>query len=125
MSEKVQCPCGRIIEDAHEYKLLYLKKELSEIDVLCPNDTCYLRELGYVRFDMKGDEAKFKEASFYPPFVTWNAGRVGAEKAEKLLKAHLRQIAIKEIDWKMIAKVTPTAPATPATSAPPTASETG
>jgi len=121
MSEKVQCPCGRIIENAREYKLLYLKKELSEIDVLCPNDTCYLRELGYVKFDMKGDEAKFKEASFYPPFVTWNAGRAGSEKAEKLLKAHLRQIVTKEIDWKMIAKVTPTAPATPA---PPTASET-
>lgn len=120
MSEKVQCPCGRIIENATEYKLLYLKKELSEIDVLCPNDTCYLRELGYVKFDMKGEEAKFKEASFYPPFVTWNAGRVGSERAEKLLKAHLRQIATKEIDWKMIAKVGPP-PAAPAT---PPASET-
>jgi len=124
MSERVQCPCGRTIENAREYKLLYLKKELSEIDVLCPNDTCYLRELGYVKFDMKGEEAKFREASFYPPFVTWNAGQMGHERAEKLLKAHLRQIVTKEIDWKMIAKVTPPAPTTPATPATPTASET-
>lgn len=101
--EKIQCPCGRIIEDPEEYKVLYLKRELKEIDILCPNDSCYLRELGFIKFDVEKGKAKFKEASFYPPFVTWNSGRLGYENAEKLLKAHLKSM-LKRIDWKRIAK---------------------
>ena len=102
MSEKVQCPCGRVIEKPDEYKILFLKRELQELDILCPNDSCYLRELGYIKFDMHDGEVKFKEAAFYPPFVTWNAGRLGAEGSEKLLKNHLREIVTKIIDWKKI-----------------------
>ena len=103
-SNDVQCPCGRIIKDPTEYKILFLKRELQEIDILCPNDSCYLRELGYVKFDVSDGKAKFKEAAFYPPFVTWNAGRLGAEASEKLLKDHLRKIVTKIIDWKKIEK---------------------
>jgi hypothetical protein len=106
-TEKIQCPCGRVIEDPEEYKVLYLKHELQEIDVLCPNDSCYLRELGYIKFERKGDQAKFKEASFYPPLVTWNAGRLGWENAEKLLKAHLKAVA-KKLDWTRLSKAEPT-----------------
>jgi len=102
VSEKVQCPCGRTIEGPSDYRVLYLKKELREIDILCPNDACYLRELGYVRFDFEGKEAKFKEAAFYPPFVTWNAGRLGSENVDKALKDHLRQIVTDVVDWKRI-----------------------
>jgi len=102
-NEKIQCPCGRVIEDPEEYKVLYLKHELKEIDILCPNDSCYLRELGYIKFDVEGDKAKFLEASFYPPFVTWNAGRLGFENAEKVLKSHLKKIA-KRVDWKRLGK---------------------
>ena len=102
-SESVQCPCGRVVEDPEEYKVLFLKRELKEIDILCPNDSCYLRELGYIRFDVKEGEAKFKEASFYPPFVTWNAGRVGSEDADKLLKSHLKKVA-KRVDWERLGK---------------------
>ena len=94
----IQCPCGRIIENPDEYKILYLKHELREIDILCPNDSCYLRELGYIKFEIKDGKAVFKEASFYPPFVTWNAGRLGFENAEKILKSHLKAIA-KKVDW--------------------------
>jgi len=101
---KTQCPCGRDIEKAEEYTMLYLKKELREIDVLCPNDACYLRELGYIRFDFENGKAKFKEATFYPPFVTWNAGRLGYEKAERLLKAHLKGLVTKKINWDKIVK---------------------
>ena len=43
--EYVQCPCGRVIKDPEEYKVVYLKHEMREIDILCPNDSCYLREL--------------------------------------------------------------------------------
>jgi hypothetical protein len=99
-SEKVQCPCGRIINDPEEYKVLFLKRELKEVDILCPNDSCYLRELGYVKFDIKDGKAKFKEASFYPPFVTWNAGRL-TENTEKLLKDHLKRAA-KKLDWEKL-----------------------
>ena len=102
---KIQCPRGRIIEDPEEYKVLYLKHEMREIDILCPNDACYLRELGYVKFDIENGKAKFKEASFYPPFVTWNAGRLGFENAEKLLKSHLKHI-VERIDWERIGKQT-------------------
>jgi hypothetical protein len=102
MSEKVQCPCGRIIEDPNEYKILFLKRELQEIDILCPNDSCYLRELGYVKFEMHNRKAIFKEATFYPPYVTWNAGRLGAENSEKSLKDHLREIVTRVIDWEKI-----------------------
>lgn len=104
-SEKVQCPCGRMIENPDEYKVLYLKHEMREIDVLCPNDACYLRELGYVRFDLAKGKAKFKEASFYPPFVTWNSGRLGFDTAEKMLKSHLGDI-VRKIDWVRIGRET-------------------
>ncbi len=105
ISEKIQCPCGRMIENGDEYKVLYLKHEMREIDILCPNDACYLRELGYVKFDLQKSEAKFREASFYPPFVTWNSGRLGFDDAEKKLKIHLSDI-VKKIDWKRIGRET-------------------
>ena len=104
MPEQVQCPCGRTIEKPGDYKVLYLKKELNEIDILCPNDTCYLRELGYIRFEVHNKKVKFKDATFYPPFVTWNSGRMGHEKSEKVLKTHLKEIVTKLIDWDRISK---------------------
>lgn len=104
MPEKIQCPCGRVIENPGDYTLLYLKHELREIDILCPNDACYLRELGYVRFEFRDKQAKFKEATFYPPFVTWNSGRIGHENSEALLKSHLKEIVTKMIDWARISK---------------------
>jgi len=48
-------------------------------------------------------KAKFKEASFYPPFVTWNSGRLGTNKAESLLKDHLKRIA-KRVDWERLGR---------------------
>jgi hypothetical protein len=100
---QLQCPCGRKISDASEFKLLFLKKELNEIDILCPNDSCYLRELGYIKFDVVDNKAKFKEASFYPPFVTWNSSQLGKDEAQEALKSFLRDIVKKHIDWNKIA----------------------
>ena len=99
----IQCPCGRVIKDPEEYKIVYLKHELKEIDILCPNDSCYLRELGYIKFEIVNGKAKFKEASFYPPFVTWNSGRLGADKATRILKEHLKKIA-QRVDWERLGK---------------------
>ena len=99
----IQCPCGRVIKDPSEYKLLYLKKEQNEVDILCPNDTCYLRELGFVKFKVdENGEIRLEKASFYPPFVTWNVARMGREKATKTLREHLKWIYSKGIDWEKI-----------------------
>jgi len=94
-----------VIDNPDDYKVLYLKHEMKEIDVLCPNDGCYLRELGYIKFNLAKKKADFTEASFYPPFVTWNSGRLGFEKTEKMLKQHLGEI-VKKIDWIRIARET-------------------
>ncbi len=104
MSPALICPCGRSIEDASEFKLLYLKKELNEIDILCPNDNCYLREVGYIKFEIVDGKPKFKEASFYPPFVTWNASQMGRDAALAELKATLKKL-VERIDWSMIKPV--------------------
>ncbi len=99
---KIQCVCGRIIENPGDYKLLYLRKEQNEIDILCPNDTCYLRELGFIKFKVENDSVKLERASFYPPFVTWNVSRLGKEAALKLLREHLRALVQKYVDWDKI-----------------------
>lgn len=99
---KVQCPCGRVINHPSEYKLLLLKLEMKEIDILCPNDVCYLRELGYVKFDIKDSKLIFKEAAFYPPFVTWNASQLGSDKAAEFLKIHLKVLVSEVMDWPRI-----------------------
>ncbi|MEM3648221.1 MAG: hypothetical protein QW506_03540 [Thermoproteota archaeon] len=104
MSPALICPCGRSIEDASEFKLLYLKKELNEIDILCPNDNCYLREVGYIKFEIVDGKPKFKEASFYPPFVTWNASQMGRDAAIAELKNTLKKL-VERIDWTMIKPV--------------------
>ena len=33
---KIQCPCGRIIGDPEEYKIVCLKHEMKEIDIFLP-----------------------------------------------------------------------------------------
>lgn len=101
MSPTLICPCGRKIEGASEFKLLYLKKELNEIDILCPNDNCYLREVGYIKFEVVDGKPRFKEAGFYPPFVTWNASQMGRETAVQELKNALKDIK-NRIDWNLI-----------------------
>lgn len=100
--EALQCPCGRIISSPYDFKLLFLKMEMKEIDILCPNDSCYLRELGYIKFDVENGKPVFKEALLYPPFVTWNNSRLGGEKAIKLMKGHLKTIVTRIVDWKRI-----------------------
>lgn len=98
----IQCVCGRVIKDPSEYKLLYLRKEDNEIDILCPNDTCYLRELGYIKFEVIDNKPKVVKASFYTPFVTWNVARLGKEKAMSILKNHLRALVKIHVHWDKI-----------------------
>lgn len=102
----IQCVCGRIIKDPSEYKVVYIKKENRELDILCPNDTCYLRELGFIQFTLEGDKPKITKATFYSPFVTWNVARLGRERANELLKQHLQLLVKRHIDWNKIVEET-------------------
>jgi len=105
-SAHIQCVCGRVIKDPSEYKVVYIKKENREIDILCPNDTCYLRELGFIQFTLEGDKPKITKATFYSPFVTWNAARLGKDRANEILKQHLQTLIKRHIDWNKIVEET-------------------
>ncbi|RLE86956.1 MAG: hypothetical protein DRJ67_05995 [Thermoprotei archaeon] len=104
--EYIQCVCGRLIKDPSEYKVVYIKKENRELDILCPNDTCYLRELGFIQFRLEGDKPRITKATFYSPFVTWNVARLGKDKATQLLKQHLQALIRRCIDWNKIVEET-------------------
>ena len=107
MSESgfIQCPCGRVIKSPREYRLVFLRRGALEVDILCPNEVCYLKELGYVRFKIDDDSVKFEKAEFYPPFVTWNSSRLGYEKTSRMLKEHLKTIIKELIDWEQVKEV--------------------
>ena len=102
MSETIQCPCGKTIEDHTKYDLLYLKKD--EIDILCQNEYCYLRELGFLKFDIEAETSKinFEAGRFYAPYVTWNATRMSEEKTVEILRQHLIDITEKLVEWDKI-----------------------
>ena len=111
MSENtIQCPCGRKIHDYSDYSLLYLKKdsdEGGEIDILCKNDYCYLRELGYLKFSMdKAKKVTLEKGKFYAPYVTWNATRMTEERTVEILKKHLVDITEKLVQWEKVTKST-------------------
>lgn len=104
MSETIQCPCGQTIKGHTDYELLYLKKD--EIDILCQNEFCYLRELGFLKLDIDDETHKvsFQSGKFYAPYVTWNATRMSEELTVKVLRQHLIDITEKLVEWDKIAK---------------------
>ncbi|PWI48929.1 hypothetical protein CEE45_04150 [Candidatus Heimdallarchaeota archaeon B3_Heim] len=111
MSEStIQCPCGRTIHDYSDYSLLYLKKEFGEggeIDILCKNDYCYLRELGYLKFSIdKAKKVILEKGKFYAPYVTWNATRMSEDRTVEILKQHLVDITEKLVQWQKVMKST-------------------
>ncbi|UCE12987.1 MAG: hypothetical protein JSV04_12445 [Candidatus Heimdallarchaeota archaeon] len=103
--QEIQCPCGQYIEDYSKYLLLHLKKEMGEIDILCPNEFCYLRELGFLKFGIdESGEIDFDIGRFYAPYSTWNATRITEESTVKILKQHLIDITEKLVDWDKVKK---------------------
>ncbi|MEM0380846.1 MAG: hypothetical protein QXL41_01265 [Desulfurococcaceae archaeon] len=107
---KLQCPCGKEYSIPNEYDIVFVKKDQCEIDILCSNPACFLKELGYIKFkiDRNSSKVKIEVASFYPPYVTWNATRLGRDNAMKLLETHLRSILENILDWKKIMNDSPT-----------------
>lgn len=106
---KLQCPCGKEYSSPNEYDIVFIKKDQCEIDILCSNPACFLKELGYVKFKVDKDayKVKIEIASFYPPYVTWNATRLGKEKALGMLENHLRTILERALDWRKIVSDAP------------------
>lgn len=102
----LQCPCGKIYSSPNDYTIVFVKKEQCEIDILCSNPACFLKELGYVKFiyDKDNSRVKINVASFYPPYVTWNTTRLGKDRALKLLETHLREVISRSINWKKVAE---------------------
>lgn len=94
----VQCPCGRLIRSPREYVVFLMNIGEHEISLLCPNEGCYLEELGRIRFTVKGKSRTIEEASFNPFFFSWNSDRLGEERAKALLESHMKN-AIDGIDW--------------------------
>ena len=100
---------GRLVgppetDDLHEKVELYLKKDMKEIDILCPNEYCYLRELGFLKFNVENGLIKLEKGRFYAPYVTWNATRMSEEKTVEILKQHLVEITEKHVHWEIIKK---------------------
>jgi hypothetical protein len=101
-TDQIQCPCGHFIPDYKEYQLLFLKKDMKEIDILCPNEFCYLRELGFLKFNIENGKIILEKGRFYAPYVTWNATRMTEEKTVKILREHLVDITEKHVQWDSI-----------------------
>mgnify|MGYP000318300701 CR=1 FL=1 len=87
--EFLECVCGAIIRSASEYRLVSTG---DEVKVLCPNPSCPLGELGVVRLAQRSGSCELFKALFYPPYVTWNAARLGEEKALRLVEQHIEGI---------------------------------
>ncbi|MFX1282961.1 MAG: hypothetical protein ACFFB5_04865 [Promethearchaeota archaeon] len=76
---------------------------MEEIDILCPNDFCYLRELGFLKFSIDNSgHIKLNIGRFYAPYVTWNATRMSEETIVKTLKQHLIEITEKHVSWEKV-----------------------
>ncbi|MFX0209782.1 MAG: hypothetical protein ACFFDT_27620 [Candidatus Hodarchaeota archaeon] len=76
---------------------------MEEIDILCPNEYCYLRELGFLKFTIdESGHIQFNTGRFYAPFVTWNATRMSEETIVEMLKQHLIEITEKHVSWKKV-----------------------
>gem|GEM_PF-6995905 len=97
-NDYVQCPCGRLIRSPREYRIFLFNIREHEINILCPNEGCYLGELGRIEFVTKARSWVIEEASFNSFFLSWNSDRLGEERTKALLESHLKNV-IGGIDW--------------------------
>lgn len=95
----IRCICDQKLLSFRDYKLAILEGITEEIDIFCPNGSCSIRELGYVKFINNNGNISFSKAKFYPTFVSYNVSTVD-DKAYQKLKSHLKSIVKISIDWK-------------------------
>ena len=103
-SRKISCICNREINSYLDYKLVFLTEVSNEIDIFCPNSSCSIKELGYIKFNVNEDETlSFSKAKFYPTFVSFNVQSINDENYF-LLKSHLKELVSKRINWPLLAQ---------------------
>ena len=99
----IRCICNQKLNSFRDYKLAILEGITEEIDIFCPNESCSIRELGYVKFFNNNGNISFSKAKFYPTFVSYNVSNT-EDKTYQKLKSHLRDIVNISIDWKNLHK---------------------
>ncbi|OLS20811.1 MAG: hypothetical protein HeimC3_38740 [Candidatus Heimdallarchaeota archaeon LC_3] len=103
-SSKISCICTKEIDSSMNYKLVILKGITEEIDIFCQNESCSIRELGYIKFRRNVDNSvSFLKAKFYPTFVSFNINSSNDPKYS-ILKKHLVEIVQNRVDWIKISK---------------------
>jgi len=96
----LECPCGARIVRSDEVRLVWTGRD--RIDIVCPGDSCYLKEVGYIGFSRHGDKVRLKRVSFYPPFSSWNLSRLGRERGSKLLDDLARGLMKRKVSWAQL-----------------------
>jgi len=95
----LECPCGAKITHPDKLRLVWKGREEDRLDILCPGDSCYLREVGYIESRRDGDEVRLKGVTFYRPFSSWNLSRLGRERGNKLLSDLARGVVKRKVSW--------------------------
>ena len=102
--QNISCICNYEINSAESYKLVILKEVTDEIDIFCPNQSCSVKELGYIKFKRNKDNSiSFSKAKFYPTFVSYNITSTNDPKYF-ILKNHLIYIAKNRVNWTGVSK---------------------
>ena len=101
---EVQCPCGRIIRSPKEYRVFFMREIGNVVYLLCPNERCYVGELGNITFSIHGRSAKVDRAFFNMLFYSWNSEQLGEKTAKILLEDHLKTIVTRDINWQTISE---------------------
>jgi hypothetical protein len=100
---QIECICNQKIKSFKDYKLAILEEITGEIDIFCPNESCSVRELGYIKFKNENGTTSFLKAKFYPTFVSYNVS-TRDDESYLLMKSHLIDIVKKSIDWTELSK---------------------
>jgi len=98
----LECPCGARIAHPDELRFVWIGREKDRLDILCPDDSCYLREVGCIEFKRCGDEVRLKGVTFYRPFSSWNLSRLGRERGNKLLRDLARGLVRRKLSWTQL-----------------------
>ncbi len=104
----LECPCGAKIVHQGELRLALTQRGETQLYILCPDNSCYLREVGYIRFKRDGDKVRLNKVIFYPPFSSWNIARLGRERGSKLLRQLAAALMKREVSWKELDRRTQT-----------------
>jgi len=96
----LECPCGAKIVHQGELRLVWPQKDENQLYILCPDDSCYLKEVGYILLRRGGNEVRLNRVIFYPAFSSWNLARLGRERGNSLLKQLAKELRKRRVSWE-------------------------